>query len=539
MIDVSGYLKKKSAEITAGATKALTPVNNTTMQAGPAPAANPVYTPPESTTTPEQDQQNNAYTQSSAGNIPTIDRSSPNNPMNAGTDPSGYKTPTSVSGENLRTYNEGLSANLGKDPGYTTAMGADYAQRVADSLKGPDASSVNVQNTADTNASRRQYMGNLQAGEAIGQSGFGPGSAQAERIRMNAQSGVNSANQAGQNSANEYLRQRTEQNMNRANNLENQQYGRAQTNIGQVAGQELKQYGQSETATDRGLAAAATAYSHGRDQVGDTMANRIQTNAETQQGIQNAQWDKLNTQQQQQLSFENAQVLKGTDETAKRNLINSLPEGPAKNAANLALNSGKSASEVAATVFNPDGTLKITGETPAALGLKAEMETAGQQAELEGLSPGTQAYIDRQKSIVLAGRAAKSNPITDATKAAETKTAKETLIAKPETLDEKSVNLLIESGDIPKLTEASSAQLSKLQPGDMAKVGDTLYKVESQGKARTWGGDYAHDATHTNYTVLTDSTGTKKIYNYDGANHDAPPKEVPLATTGHGFTPFW
>jgi len=489
---------------------------------------------------------------------------------------------SSTSGDNVKAYLDKKSATLGQDSGAISEAGQLYADKVTNGLKTPDASSVNAQNTQDTAASRRAYLANQQSGEAIGQSGFAPGTAQADRIRMNSQAGVDEANQAGQNSVNAYVRQRTEDNMNRAQGLETQQYNRNQDTLQQAQGQDLQEYGRSEKATDRGLQAAATAYAHGRDTVGDQHWDTTNTQQQAQQGVENTHWDTTNTQnqtqqatqnqqwnttnqqnqaqqgvdnahwstmnaqQQQQLGFENAQVLKGNDETAKRNLLSSLPEGPAKNAVMAGLADGSLTTATAlAKVMNADGTIKdgsegggvnYRGQSPGQLGLNAEKEYAQQTVDLQDpnlKNTNPQEYLARVNAEMLKSRNAKNAPTDTATIAANKAdiTGKlnsgGTLTPDEETQAVKTGAIPTVSADHVPTGDGISAFTAQNPSGKFA-IGGKVYTISDHGTERTswykdaWG---SKNPRHTDYTEATDSAGNKKYF-YDGAMHDDKPVSV-------------
>jgi hypothetical protein len=453
----------------------------------------------------------------------------------------------SVSGNNVKSYIDNKSANLGKDPGYTTDAGRLAADRITKGLTAPDASSVNVQNTADTNASRRQYMANLQSSEAIGQSGFGQGTAQAERIRMNAQAGVNSANQEGQNSANEYLRRRTDSNLAAAGQLESQQYNRGRVDLQDAQGQDLQEYGRSETATDRGLAAAATAYGKSRDLIGDAKDTRNFEYSASRDAVGDTRYasetsynrgenalnrDERNTQRE----FENAQVLKAGSDSDKRNLINSLPEGPAKNAAIAALGQGKPIAEVLGMVINPDGSLKMVGKDPIATAFEAEKVYAEQTVDLQNDAPikGSVEYIKRVNDEMLKNRNAKQSPINKEAKAETIESIKSRVLNGEKLTDPDEIKAAVSSGVIPPMSfdtipvspEAAQA-FKKENPSGQFAINGKVYTLDKSETLRTgWRSSiFGDDPRHTDVATLITPEG-KTVYFYNGAEHDKKPKTV-------------
>jgi hypothetical protein len=438
----------------------------------------------------------------------------------------------SVSGDNVKAYLDKKSATLGQDPGAISEAGQLYADRVTNGLKTPDASSVNAQNTQDTAASRRAYLARVQADEAIGQSGFSVGTSQADRIRTNSQAGVDEANQAGQNSVNAYVRQRTEDNMNRAKDLETQQYGRNLDTLQQVQGQDLQEYGRSEKATDRGLQAAATAYAHGRDTVGDQHWDTTNTQQQTQQGVENSHWDTTNTQQQTQqgvdnahwstmnqqqqtqLGFENAQVIKGSDDSAKRNLLASLPDGPAKNKVMAGLQDGSLTLQNALdSVFGSDGSVKpeYQGKTPGQLGLAAETEYAQQTVDLQYpnlKNTNPQDYLAKVNQAILDKRKVTDSPINTQVDQQSLTDASKRLAAGG--TDQKDLALLPPTSpqSIPH-GDAVQDWLAKNNTGGWSNIGGTPYRIMSGGSNLS--GDY---------TVLKDQSGKTVYMGPDGTIHN-------------------
>lgn len=340
--------------------------------------------------------------------------------------------PTAENSAMTYVNNKAAGLNAGRDPGYASEAGRLYGTAVTNGLKTPDASSVNAQRAEDTAASRRQYLARVQSGEAIGQSGFAPGSAQAQRMADQSQAGVNAANQAGQSSANAYIRQRTEDNMNRAQGLETQQYNRNRDILGDAEKQ------------------------------GQTIYNRGQDT------ITNQHWDTTHADQQKQQAFENSVVAKSGSDTEKRNLLSSLPEGPAKNAAMLALNSGKSVGEALAMVMNPDGTIKDgTGGGTNYRGMDpATAEVQGSQKKAEAwvsattdLKPGSPEYIAKVRQRLIDTDATVNKPITDATTAATNKIIADK-ISKGEPLTQTEVDTAKTDKIIPSLTSTGGGARS-------------------------------------------------------------------------------
>lgn len=450
-------------------------------------------------------------------------------PIQPAPPPAAPATPfSSTAGDNVKAYLDKKSGTLGQDPGAISEAGNLYSDRVTNGLQTPDASSVNAQNTQDTAASRRAYLARVQSEEAIGQSGFSAGTAQADRIRSNSQAGVDEANQAGQNSVNAYVRQRTEDNMSRAQGLETQQYNRNRDNLGDAQGQDLQEYGRSEKATDRGIQAAATAYARGRDTVADTRYDQTYADSRTDKTTDNAHWDTLNQQQQAQLAVENKAVADGKDDAAKRNLLAGLPEGPAKNAVMAGLADGSLTTATAlAKVMNPDGSIKdeYRGKTPGALGMDAEKEYAEQTVDLQDPTLKTsnpQEYLKRVNAEILAKRKAETSPITNETKAVE-KTTLEEKIRNSETLTPEELESAKKSGAIPEYTAANipTAEKGRDLVGKPVNIGGKVYTYDSGAKqwtgTSTFGGK-----THTDYAVLKDSAGNK-VYAFNGAIYDGPP----------------
>lgn len=436
---------------------------------------------------------------------------------------------SSTSGDNVKSYIDAKSATLGQDPGYTTEAGSLYAQRTTDGLKTPDASSVNAQNTEDTAASRRAYLARVQSEEAIGQSGFGAGTAQADRMRSTSDAGVNAANQQGQNSVNAYLRQRTEDNMNRARDLEAGQYNKGRDNLADAQGQNLMEYGMSEKATDRGLDAAKVVYNQGRDAIGDARYNESYADTRKDVADTKARTAERDAAADKQQAIENKTVLDGNDETAKRNLLAGLPEGSAKNAVMAGLADGSLTTATAlAKVMNPDGTIKdeYAGKTPGALGMEAEKEYAEQTVALKfpNLAPGTAAYLEKVNAEILAMRTAKTNPINDETKARTVADAR-TKLNLGETLTPEETKLLIDSKDIPSFTISQGELTGKdAVPllGKKVAIDQAIYTIKSQHNVeKQFGGSI-------DYSKVEDAQGNIK-YIYLGAIHDTPPGNKEIA----------
>lgn len=114
-----------------------------------------------------------------------------------------------------------------QDPGQLTDAGKAYAARITQNLQGNNPLVQNAQATEDTAAARRGYLARKDTQEGLAQSPFAVGSAQYQRAMDQSQAGVNAANQAGQAGVNQVTRQATADNLTAANNLEDQQYGRA------------------------------------------------------------------------------------------------------------------------------------------------------------------------------------------------------------------------------------------------------------------------------------------------------------------------
>lgn len=452
--------------------------------------------------------------------------------------PKGNTAYSSTAGNNVAAYVNKASATLGSDPGAITEAGKIYADRVTQGLKTPDASAVNVQQTEDTAAARRAYLANVQASERIGQSGFAAGSAQATRIADQSQAGVNAANQAGQSSANEYLRRRTEDNMNRAQGLETQQYNRNRTNLADAQALDEQGYNRNERTIDRTLAADQTAYNRGRDAVADTRYERTYADSRGDKALENSRWDTLNAQQQTQLAFENAQVVKNGTDAEKRNLINSLPDGPAKNAVMAGLASGSmTTADALSKVMNPDGSIKeeYRGKTPGALGLEGEKEYAIQTLQLEdpAFDPTSPEGVRKIAAKVLELRKTKESPITDATKAAVVTAASEKLKTGTELTPEET-DALIKAGEIQSYGNISAfptdERTAKALVGKPVRIGTTDYQVASTGSVVT-SRTATNQPRHTDYVVLKGEDG-KVVYAWSGTLHNAPPKEGEAARLG-------
>lgn len=424
----------------------------------------------------------------------------------------------STAGDNALDYVNRTSANLGKDPGAISEAGKLYADRVTNGLKTPDASSVNAQNTEDTAAARRAYLAKVSAEERAAQSGFAPGSAQATRIFDQSQAGVNAANQAGQSAVNAYIRQRTEDNMTRAQGLETQQYNRNRDVLRDAQDQDLAYYGRSEKATDRGLEAARVAYGKERDQVADS------------------QWNTINTQNQEQRKFENQQVLKGDDDQAKRDLLNRLPEGPAKNQAMRLLAAGETPSDVLETIMSPDGSIKESyrGKTPGELGLEGEREYAIQTLELEAQAKGTAFDPNSPEGIKAIAakmseqRKVKNNPVTKETEAAEAERIRGKL-STGESLSKEEKDTAIKVGIIPPLTASTVpitggavSQFLKDNPHGQFAVNGNVFKILDKG---SFNNGHETEFVGTNLKddfVVLENVDTGKVYYYSDATDVKP-----------------
>lgn len=125
------------------------------------------------------------------------------------------------------TPQAGQAGSTLQDPGQITEAGKAYAARVTQNLQGNNPIVQNAQQTEDTAAARRGYTARKSTTENLAQTPFTPGSAQYQRAMTESQAGVDAANQQGRNQVNAVTRQATADNMTAANNLEDQQYGRA------------------------------------------------------------------------------------------------------------------------------------------------------------------------------------------------------------------------------------------------------------------------------------------------------------------------
>jgi hypothetical protein len=425
----------------------------------------------------------------------------------------------STAGDNVKSYVDRASSTLGTDPGATTEAGRLYAERVTNSLKTPDASSVSAQQTEDTNAARRAYLARMSADERTAQSGMPLGGAQATRIADQSQSEVNAANQAGQNAVNAYIRQRTEDNMNRAQGLETQQYGRVRDALGDARAQ------------------AATEYGQYRDKIGDTRYAD-----ETAYNRGEAAKDRA--ERLDQRNWEREQVIKGDSETAKQNLLSSLPDGPAKNVANQLLTQGKSPTEVLATVFNPDGSIKeeYRGKTPGALGVDAEREYALQTLQLEAEAKGTPFDPNSPEGVravaakVVELRGAKNGPVTEETKIRTNEEAANRLASlKPgETPDPKDLETLpsINVSAIPIKPSHTQAWLAENQTGGWVRIGGEPYRV-IRG-ANDIGGEAG------DYVILQTPDGTERYIRRDGTiSAEKPRKAVSKVSTSYSTSNYY
>lgn len=121
---------------------------------------------------------------------------------------------------------QGLPSTL-RDPGQITQAGKMYADRITGNLQGSNPLVQNAQATENTAAARRAYTGAKTTRETLAQTPFAQGSAQYQRAMDQSQATVDAANQAGQNEVNAFTRQTTNDTLQAANNLEDQQFGRA------------------------------------------------------------------------------------------------------------------------------------------------------------------------------------------------------------------------------------------------------------------------------------------------------------------------
>lgn len=526
----------------------------------------PTSTPPDRTTTYEQGSNlPSDPVPGDAGYKPPQDAPPPETPYSstAGDNASAYvnkvsanlgKDPGQITaaGSSASDYITKKAASLGGDPGYDTEAGKLYADRVTNGLKTPDASSVNVQNTADTNAARRQYLSNVQAGEAQGQSGFAPGSAQAQRIASQAQAGVNSANQAGQSAANDYLRQRTQDNMNAAqgleasqhlktrenlsdaNALEARQNAQNQTNLGEAQAQDTQGYNRDQTAKKAYIDAQKVKYDQGRDTVADSQWNTNHADARTDVATGNAHWDTLNKQQQDQLAIENKTVAGGTDDTKKRNLLAGLPEGPAKNVVMSGLADGSLTLQNAlAKVMNPDGSIKpeYRGIDPATAAVQGSQKNAeAWVAATTALQPGTPEFDKAVKDRMISLDSATTKPLTDAQKlTADTDAAERMAKAGVNTPDPKDLETLIpiDPKTIPRGTETQSWLSSNKTGGWVSVAGEPLKVI---------GGDSIEDnkafpgkatSGHTDFIIVQTKSGQKLWIDANGTQYTSDPNSGP------------
>lgn len=452
--------------------------------------------------------------------------------------------------DGVSSYLDKTAENLGK-PSYMTEAGSLYADRVTNGLKTPDASSVNAQQTEDTNAARRAYLAKTDADERLGQSGFALGSAQATRIADQSQAGVNQANQAGQSAVNAYIRQRTEDNLSRARGLELDQQQQNQVNLQNVQGQSNTLYNRGQDTLDRTERADETTYRRGRDAVGDTryadetMYNRTQDALNRGERADQTKYSRTQDAQARidnldQRSWEREQVLKGNDETAKRNLLNELPDGPAKNAILQGLADGSLTTATAlAKVMNPDGSIKeeYRGKTPAQLGNEAVREQAILALQTEAAAKGTSFDPDSPAGVMaVAGKMlemqkAKDAPITKENEAAYNASIKAKLdTGEPLTDEEKTA--AIKSGAIPPLSMSTipagaknvDAFLKEYPSGQFA-IDGKVYTLVNGSDPRTGRSKYTNSPRHTGVAEIKDPEGNIKYY-YKGEIHDSPPETV-------------
>jgi len=463
---------------------------------------------------------------------------------------------------NISSYLDNVSANLGKES-YTTEAGKLYADRVTSGLQTPDASSVNAQATEDTAAARRAYLARVSAEERVGQSGFALGSAQATRIADQSQAGTNAANQAGQNAVNDYIRQRTELNMDRARGLERDQQAQNQTNLGNVQNQSDRVYGrgrdavgdaryENETNYTRTENAADRAERESRYAAGDTQwektfeygqskdaADRVERTG--RYAVEDAKDAQARADNLDQRNWEREQVIKGDDETAKRNLLNSLPEGPAKNVANQMLAQGKAPAEVMAAIFNPDGSIKeaYRGKSTVALGQEAIKEKAIATLQTEAAANGTLFDPNTPEGVrAVAARMMELQktadaPITDAVNSA-TKADFAARLARGEELPEKDLQAAITAGVFPpktvqQLPFGANAFKTFMDAGGDENGGHVLidgtpFKVlDGNSYVRQQGTGTSGDR-NADYVALEDATtGTKYWVDSRGNWFSAPP----------------
>lgn len=514
------------------------PQDTTTLvrpNATPTPVEESTYTPPPDSTTPPQD---------------TTVMVRPN--ANPTPEPTPTTTaPPSALDSSISTYLDNTAANLGK-PTYITEAGKTYADTVTKSLTSPDASSVNAQATEDTAAARRAYLARMDADERVGQSGFALGGAQATRIADQSQANTNAANQAGQNSVSDYIRQRTELNLNRARGLESDQQGVNQTNLNSVQNQSDRVYGRGEDAADRiertGRYAVADSqwdktfeYGKTRDARGDAVVDRNFKADQDQVGVVNSQWNTTNAQNLDQQSWERQQVIKAGTDADKTKLLNSLPEGPAKNAASVMLSQGKTPAEVLAAIFNPDGSIveAYRGKDTATMGQEAlEKEaivTLQNEAAAKGImfDPNTAEGRIAVATKVNELRGAKNQPVVDATTARTLEEIKAKLTA-GEALTKPETDTLVKAGAIQSYgtVDAVPKDIGSMRPlvGKPIRIGTNDYQVVSAGSVVT-SRTATNQARHTDFMTLKTADG-KTVYAWGGGIHDAPPKEGEAARIG-------
>lgn len=349
-----------------------------------------------------------------------------------------------------------------QNPGNITESGKLYTDRVAQGLKGEDPTVKNAQATEDTAKARRDYQSRTATQEGLAQTPFAQGSAQYQRAMDRAQSGVDMANQSGQNSVNDYTRKRTEDNMNRARDVEQDAYGNA---------------------------------------IGERNYKDIKANT----------------------------------------LINSLPKGKASSMAQQMASQGKTAAEITAALYGPDGKLKpeFVDDTQGTNDAKARLDKVtstfkpgmvikdknGNDFTVPGTGPDDPAYTNWAQGKAdeqgVSSYGAITTPVTEADDLHVTKELTKKISGNTgKFLTDNDFTAAVEKKLIPDYTTANIPIDSAAQAliGKTVSIGGKQFMVVQSGRVANDSGG------HVSYTVIKNPESDKVQYSYNGKLNDDPPR---------------
>lgn len=392
--------------------------------------------------------------------------------------------------------------SLTKQP-WITESGRLYERGVEDRLTGADPLVKNAQNTADTNASRRGYMATKDMQESAAQAKYQPGTIQYQRMKDYADSGVNSANLAGQNGVNDFTRQRSAEAMDMAKGLESTAYGMTTDKQNFQVGERNYTDNRGDIQYQRGVNENQTAYNRTRDAQGDAIAAE----------------DKTYTRGITERTYADTKALLAKGDVT--GAINSVQSQKAKNYLNKVRADGGDVNAAISGIYEANGTLKpeFRDSSPVA-DIRAQAEEWVNLVS-PGLDPTAKeaAVVKRMQDL----DATKQGPVTAEAKVQEIEAVK----AKDRSgikLSPTEEELMISSGAYQEFTPQTLPTGSNANAlvGTKVNIGGQAYKVTKADYTRTSGGG-GNYPRHTDWTELEDSSGNK-VYAYNGAFYSTPPK---------------